>query len=54
MIAKIILIITNLIQLGIYIGKHGKTQKKEYNAWHYFIAIMVLFTLYYYAGIFNF
>jgi hypothetical protein len=54
MIAIIILLVINLLTLGVAIGKHGedKTESKH-NFWHSLISITIVFTLYYYAGLFN-
>ena len=53
MTAIIILLVINLLQLGVAIGKHGeeKTESKH-NFWHTLISIAIVFTLYYYAASF--
>lgn len=53
MIAKIILIVLNILGLGLAMGKHGE-KKEDWNAWISLIALVIVFTLYYYAGVFNF
>lgn len=49
MIAFIILIALNLINLGMDISEHGKFITKEKNAWVSLISMIVVFILYYYA-----
>ena len=53
MIAKIIILGLPLIGLGMNIALHGKKRKKKYNGWTSLIALIIAYTLYYYAGIFN-
>ena len=53
MIAAIILILLHLIGLGMKIEAHGRTKETKINAWHYLIAMIILFVLYYHAGVFN-
>lgn len=53
-IAALILVMIQVIGLGYEIAKHGEAKKeRNYNAWVRLFAIVVLFTLYYYAGIFK-
>ncbi len=54
MIAKIILIGAQLIRIGREIVKHKQSKNQEYNGWLKFIAVVIVFILYYFAGIFNF
>lgn len=53
MVAAIILIAINLIGFGIHIGKHGQKRTGKYHAGYAFLATLLLFFLYYKAGIFN-
>jgi hypothetical protein len=53
MIAKIILILINLIGVGYCIGKHGTKRDSTYNGYHSFISLIILAFLYYYAGVLN-
>ena len=53
MIAKIILIVINIIGLGFNIGKHGQEKEGRHNGYIYFISLLVIALLYYYAGVLN-
>jgi hypothetical protein len=54
MIAIIILLVINLLQLGVAIGKHGESKSdSKHNFWHSLISVIIVFTIYYYAGLFN-
>lgn len=53
MVAAIILIVMNLVSFGIHLGRHGQKKRGEYSAGVAFLAILLLFFLYYKAGIFD-
>ena len=55
MIANIIILSLGILSLGISLGKHGQKKKvKKHNGWTALIALIVMWILYYYAGIFDF
>jgi len=54
MIATIILVILQFMGLALYISKHGESKKDvEYNVFHKIVFMIIIFTLYSYAGLFD-
>lgn len=52
MIPTIIIIALIFMELGISLAMHGKP-RKNYNFKMYLISAIIMFTLYYYAGLFD-
>ena len=48
-IALILLVSLHLISLGIKIEQHGEVKEEKINAWNEFLAVIILFILYYFA-----
>ena len=53
MIATLILIILYFVELGIHIGRDGQKIDKYYDYKKQIAAIMIVFALYYFAGLFD-
>ena len=53
MIAAIILISFEILNLGIHLAKHGEPRKDKYNFWYQLISFIIAMVLLYFAGIFN-
>lgn len=53
MIATLIIIAVNLIYFGVHIAKHGQPKQETYNYKQYFITLIIIGILYYYAGLFD-
>ncbi len=53
MIATIILLVINILELGIVLAKHGEPKEGNYNFWVELTAAIILMVLYYYAGLFD-
>ena len=53
MIATLVLLAFQFMGLGTHISRHGEKNKLKYNGWNKLIAIIIIFTLYYYAGLFD-
>ena len=47
------LVFLMLYQLTENCIKHGQKREKEYNGWYALIALTILTTLYYFAGLFD-
>ena len=52
-ISALLIVMMILISFGRDTALHGQKKKKKYNGWVSFIATIVAFVLYYYAGIFE-
>ena len=53
MIPLFILISLQLIRMGIELAMNGKPSGYEYNAVRYFVSSLIIFALYYWAGLFD-
>ena len=53
MIATIIILFFHVIALGIHIAKDGEERRTEYSAIWQLCALIIIFILYYYAGLFD-
>lgn len=53
MIATIILLVLQILELGIALAKHGEPKEGDYNFWAELIAVLILIVLYYHAGLFD-
>lgn len=53
MVATIILLTLQALGLGVHLAKHGEKDDSEYNFWIKLLAVGIMLTLYYCAGLFN-
>ena len=54
MIAVLILLFLGMIKLGVDIGKHGELRKEsKHDGRITFVALIIVWTLYYFSGLFN-
>jgi hypothetical protein len=53
MIATIILLVIQILNLGITLAKNGEPKEGKYNFWARLLAVIILIVLYYYAGLFD-
>ena len=51
--ATITILVLLVMSLGINLGKHGESETRTYNFWSSLINFLIMFWLYYHAGIFN-
>lgn len=49
----IFLVVTQFINLGIALGKHGEPRKEKYNGWVAMVGTAIFFTLAWLGGVFR-